>query len=102
MRLTGFTITDATRLEEKEKPIPEEVEKKINSFPPLSSVEDLFNRTPSTYDVLSIDFKSIYNLFALSKHSCRDAHAVGNWESTLIKGHMREIIGFPGEGRARH
>jgi hypothetical protein len=85
-------ITDATCLEEKENPILLEVENMIKKFQQLGSVENLFDSAPSMYNVFSIDFESIYNLFAsftFSKHTCRDAHLVGNWESTLINPYQR-------------
>ena len=62
MRLTGFTLTDATDLEKKEGPIPGEVEKKMDSFLRLSSVEDLFDVRPCTFSVLSIGIEPIYSL----------------------------------------
>ena len=80
MRLTSFTITDATLLEEEEKPIPQEVESKMKNFLQLSSVRDLFH-SPSAYNVPSIDIELIDTLFpsfTFTDPSGQDAHAVGN------------------------
>jgi hypothetical protein len=80
MRLTGFTITDATDLEDKEKPIPKEIEKKMDRFLRLSSIEYLFNARPCMYIVFSI-VEPVITLFASSAfggHSGRGAQAVGN------------------------
>ena len=46
---TGFTLTDAKELEEKEPPLSEELSKKTREYGPITSAGTLFERNAGWY-----------------------------------------------------